>query len=235
MEQKDLLITLFAVWLIYINSFKNNAEYFENEPSQLGGFDLRNVKTMTFFKNLHTTGNRTNPIPQLNCVEGNACGKSGLIDSVQCNNAGTNENDDVQWECKTELPNNLSLGKTNLNCEGLKNDKDKIKFKNSCGLEYSLNSNYENNNNNSYSNNWIWVLLCFVFLILCIVLIKSRGPYGYAGVGSYPYPYPYYSPIFYPSYPSYGYGSPYGSSISHSSPSYSGFSSSTGFGSTRTR
>lgn len=229
-----LLLILFVIFIIFCESTKYSDNKSEHLVIDLNnddnvGFDLKSVQTMTFFKNRLTKGNRTDPINQLNCVGGNACNMSHLIQSIQCKNNGTNENDDVQWECSTNIPSNLSLGKTNVNCEGLTNNLDKIKLKGSCGLEYTLNNS---NNSSSYSYTSISIIIILILLVVFICFAINSHPIRYYNGYSYAYPEyysPYYSRRYYDHDYDYGYRrSSYGSSNND-------FSSSTGFGSTKTR
>lgn len=227
----DLLIILIILSITYVNIEKVKNENFTDADinvSSEDGFDPNNVQTITFLKDSYTTGRRSNPIPQLNCVGGNACNYSSVVQSVQCQNVGMNESNNPQWKCSTSLPNTLSLGSTNVSCEGLRNSNDKLKLKGSCGLEYTLNTSYIYSDNSTVDF-WVWCLILFVcvFLLYSIILIP-RGGVGYYGS-------PYYSPFYFgpqfiPYYaPSY-YGN-YGRSSSYS-PS---FETSTGFGTTTTR
>lgn len=228
MNSKELLILIFIIFLLYFFIKEDQSEHFK-QLDESDGFDLKNVDTMTFFRGLKTTGGRTSPIPQLKCVKGDACNRSHLIDTIQCKNSGTNEQDDVQWACQTYLPNNLGLGETNISCEGLKDSKDKIKLKGSCGLEYSLNTLNQTalyDDVYEYYRIFCAVLLIVLFVFLIVVAINSRPIGGYG----YPYsPYLYYSPPLFVSGPSYS--SSFESSF-RNSPS---FSSSIGFGTTNTR
>lgn len=224
----EILFCAFCVIYILSSIKKVSLENFK-ELSESNGIDLKNIKVMTFFKDEFTTANRTTPIKQLNCVSGNACNKSYYVKSVQCTNEGQNENDETQWKCNTSLPKNLNLGKTNVNCEGLKNNTDKIKLKGSCGLEYSLDDSHTSENEYDFINN-IYLMCIFVILFLFIILflIKISPLIHYPTYNYYPYHLPYYKPY---------YGTMYVSSPSYSSygNNASSFLSSTGYGTTTTR
>ncbi|KAF9430348.1 Store-operated calcium entry-associated regulatory factor [Podila epigama] len=97
---------------------------------------LRDVQTITLHQGRMTTGRRTSPVPQLNCIGGNACGLYEP-DVVQCTNTGSN-GDDVQWKCQADLPENVRFGQLDVYCEGYKNPDDPFVLKGSCGLEYKL-------------------------------------------------------------------------------------------------
>ncbi|KAF9307224.1 Store-operated calcium entry-associated regulatory factor [Mortierella antarctica] len=97
---------------------------------------LQDVRTLTLHRGRMTTGRRTSPVPQLNCIGGNACGDFEP-DVVQCHNAGS-DGSDVQWKCEADLPNNVRFGQLDVYCEGYKNPDDPYVLKGSCGLEYKL-------------------------------------------------------------------------------------------------
>jgi len=100
-----------------------------------------------------TTGRRSSPVPQLNCIGGSA---RGLFNPqvVQCYNRGS-DGLDVQWECKTDLDNDYRLGSINVICEGYDYPDDPYILPGSCGLEYTLEltkQGRENSNRQSQSS-----------------------------------------------------------------------------------
>jgi hypothetical protein len=229
-----IIVILLILYLIFRDTPENFDIHEHFDEKQKEGIDLKNVNAITFSPHKYTTGNRTNPIPQLNCVGGNACDQSSIIKNIQCINKGTNDNDNdnVQWKCKAMLPHNYEISNTNVNCEGLSGGDDKIKLKGSCGLKYHLNNKNRNINRNKNTQNLdIFWIIFIVFLLFLIISLSGRyyygGPYGMYYSPYYP---PYYSPIIYGS-PGY-YNNSYSDSYSYSQPS-SSFS--TGFGETETR
>ncbi|KAF9186039.1 hypothetical protein BGZ51_002283 [Haplosporangium sp. Z 767] len=96
-----------------------------------------------------TTGRRTSPVPQLNCVGGNACGDFEP-EVVQCTNTGF-DGSDVQWKCQADLPHNLRFGQLDVYCEGYNHPDDPYVLKGSCGLEYKL---YYTNVRDNYGGTW---------------------------------------------------------------------------------
>ena len=50
---------------------------------------LTDVQTLTLRRGEWTAGRRSSPVPQLSCVGGNARGRSGEVDVVQCHNKGS--------------------------------------------------------------------------------------------------------------------------------------------------
>lgn len=226
----EIIILLLAIYYIFNNitnsATNNDSEHFK-EVSTDDGFDLKNVETLTFFKDQFTTGNRTLPIRQLNCVSGNACDLSShYVNSVQCKNSGQNYNDDTQWACRvSSLPSDLMLGETNVSCEGLRSSEDKLKLKGSCGLEYSLNS-IDTTERVTGTGKISTLFIVVIFILLIVLIISSRGgPLYYSPYSPYA-PYSIYSPTYYPTSAFIPFSS-YDTS--------SGLSTSTGFGSTRTR
>lgn len=206
-----------------------------NDSESLISFDPQNVSTMTFRKNKFTSGNRTQPIEQLNCVGGNACSYSNSIDSVQCTNVGLNDSEEVQWKCTTDLPKNLSLGQTNVNCEGYKNSKDKLKLVNSCGLEYTLNNadRWKSVSNYKYNDYefWVWIIVIIVLISIIYVALISPRPF-YSPQIYDPYLNPYYRGYYSPPVIM---SAPVRSSYLYSDSPSNAFKVSSGFGQTTTR
>lgn len=139
-----------------------------------GCFDLTKATALTFYKGQMTTGKRSAPRNQLNCIGGNACDQSSIINAVQCTNTGVDGYGAVQIKCETQLPTNLVLSNTKVICEGCTASGDFHKLLGSCGLLYSLddtnkNSNNDNNNTNYYSDGD--GVLLFIFLVIIVVTI----------------------------------------------------------------
>ncbi|CAO3660213.1 unnamed protein product [Umbelopsis vinacea] len=97
---------------------------------------LRDLTAITLHANKKTNARRSSPIPQLECIGGDACGdfKPRV---VQCQNAGF-DGYDVQWTCTSELPSNIEFGDIEVSCEGFDFPEDPYILVNSCGLEYTL-------------------------------------------------------------------------------------------------
>lgn len=114
---------------------------------------LQDVQVLTLHQGKMTTGRRSSPVPQLNCIGGSA---RGLFNPqvVQCYNRGS-DGLDVQWECKTDLDNDYRLGSINVICEGYDYPDDPYILPGSCGLEYTLEltkQGRENSNRQSQSS-----------------------------------------------------------------------------------
>ncbi len=98
---------------------------------------LQNVQVLTLSKNEWTTGRRFLPIPQLNCVGGDAQHMANKVQVVQCTNMGF-DGIDVNWKCEANINTDITLGKAEVYCEGYDNPDDPYILKGSCGLEYEL-------------------------------------------------------------------------------------------------
>ncbi len=97
---------------------------------------LRDVQVLTLKSGQMTTGRRSSPVPQLNCVGGSAQGQF-KPQVVQCYNRGS-DGQDVQWECKSDMDNLYRFGNVEVICEGYDYPDDPYILKGSCGLEYTL-------------------------------------------------------------------------------------------------
>ncbi|CAL1602429.1 unnamed protein product [Knipowitschia caucasica] len=105
-----------------------------NDP---GAVLLRDIQVLTLYKGRFTTGRRSSPVPQLQCVGGSAGCHAFSPDVVQCQNKGW-DGVDVQWECKTDMDNSLRFGRVEVSCEGFNHPSDPYILAGSCGLEFSL-------------------------------------------------------------------------------------------------
>lgn len=99
---------------------------------------LKDVTTLTLYHGQWTTGRRTRPVPQLQCIGGTAMCKF-LPKTVQCYNRGS-DGVDVQWECKADIPSNMRFNKIEVTCEGYDYPEDDYVLTGSCGLEYSIDT-----------------------------------------------------------------------------------------------
>ncbi|KAK9581186.1 hypothetical protein V6Z92_008274 [Aspergillus fumigatus] len=101
---------------------------------------LSRVQSLTLRANRLTSSRRVSPIPQLKCVgpSKTICDKY-KIETMRCTNAGYDyDEEDVQWTCTAQLPEEFMLGATDVICEGYRNADDKWVLKGSCGVEYRL-------------------------------------------------------------------------------------------------
>jgi len=150
---------------------------------------LQDVQVLTLHQGKMTTGRRSSPVPQLNCVGGSA---KGMFNPqvVQCYNRGW-DGIDVQWECKTDLDMDYRLGSVNVICEGYDYPDDPYILAGSCGLEYTLEltqagrdrqrgqdsktyyhqDTYADNHYTKYSENkWKGLSDLVIFGVVCIVI-----------------------------------------------------------------
>lgn len=98
---------------------------------------LKDVQALTLHHDARTTGRRSSPVPQLTCVGGTGQSERARVQIVQCKNKGF-DGHDYQWECVTQIPETLRLGKIEVSCEGYSYPDDPYILKGSCGLEYRL-------------------------------------------------------------------------------------------------
>lgn len=96
---------------------------------------LRDVETLTLYSDKWTTSGRSGAVRQLTCV-GGPCSRAS-IETAQCYNRGFDGND-VQWECKAELPSDFKFGRLEVSCEGYEYPNDDYVLVGSCGLEYTI-------------------------------------------------------------------------------------------------
>ncbi|OBT62111.1 hypothetical protein VE03_09008 [Pseudogymnoascus sp. 23342-1-I1] len=99
---------------------------------------LSQVKSLTLRANAPTAHRRVSAIPQLKCVGGNGC-RHHKVDVMRCKNAGSDYDDEnIQWTCTADLPEEFKLGSTDVICEGYDGPDDPRVLKGSCGVEYRL-------------------------------------------------------------------------------------------------
>ncbi|CAG9534394.1 unnamed protein product [Cercopithifilaria johnstoni] len=110
-----------------------------------GKVRLVDVSTLTLHRDKYTTGRRSAPIPQIQCVGGSAKGKFEPR-VVQCYNKG-HDGVDVQWECKAEMSDQYEFGEIRISCEGYDYADDPYILRGSCGLKYSLEYSQEKEKN----------------------------------------------------------------------------------------
>uniref|UniRef100_A0A2P2HVV9 Store-operated calcium entry-associated regulatory factor n=1 Tax=Hirondellea gigas TaxID=1518452 RepID=A0A2P2HVV9_9CRUS len=99
---------------------------------------LKDVQVLTLNSGKMTKGRRSSAVPQLECVNGGSasCG-TFKPRVVQCTNRGF-DGVEVQWECKTDMDNNLRFGSIDVSCEGYEYPDDPYILAGSCGLRYNL-------------------------------------------------------------------------------------------------
>ncbi|KAA0187695.1 putative Transmembrane protein [Fasciolopsis buskii] len=112
---------------------------------------LRDITALTFARGQNTHSRRSNAIPQLKCIGGSAYREWDAYPSVaQCYNRGY-DGQDVQWECRAELPKSVFLGRVRVSCEGYDYPDDPYILSGSCGLEYELEYTGKKRHNRFFS------------------------------------------------------------------------------------
>jgi len=139
---------IWTLLLLAICSVSLQAQPYWNSESIL----LENVKALTFSKGQMTTGRRSSPISQLQCVGGSATSYYDQYPStVQCVNVGSDGFGNIQWKCEADLDSSVRFGQTTVSCEGFNHPDDPYILKGSCGLEYTLNLTEQGRQSKGYS------------------------------------------------------------------------------------
>ncbi|KAK8790211.1 hypothetical protein WA588_000377 [Blastocystis sp. NMH] len=140
---------------------------------------LRNVDTLTFYNNKYTTGRRSSPIPQMTCTSGFATCRHAPP-TIQCYNRGM-DGLDVQWECKAQMENGYSLGRTEVSCEGYDYPEDPYILGGSCGINFDVQKdrtyvkNYGTTQSHSsgiFSFNF-WIMIAFSIFFIYMVGLNT--------------------------------------------------------------
>ena len=111
---------------------------------------LKNVETLTFSKDLVTTGRRSSPVSQMTCASGPCHLRPS---TVACKNIGIADKD-PSWDCKAELSGS-KLSYVEVSCEGYDYPDDPYILVGSCGLIYKLqykDSSHQTINYTEYSD-----------------------------------------------------------------------------------
>jgi len=143
---------------------------------------LRDVTSITLYRGQQTTGRRSSPVPQLQCVGGTAAGKfSPKV--VQCYNRGF-DGRNPQWECTSELPLDYQFGKISVSCEGYEFPEDPYILAGSCGLKYELDYSTSGARKGAYSTtgkegtNYMSIIyfvgIAFVLYLLYLSFTSTR-------------------------------------------------------------
>jgi len=200
MQLRYLVFVLLLCWSSIAQPYYNN-----------DAIQLENIQSLTFVRGRMTTGRRSSPVSQLNCLGGTASRRSDLHPStVQCRNVGSDGfGTDINWKCEADLESSVRFGETTVNCEGFSHPDDPYILKGSCGLEYTLDyteqgrqgAMYHDMNNHPHTshhhtpshNGLNWGNVILMVIIGCIVyglwqqVARNRNVGGY---DSNPPPYP---------------------------------------------
>jgi len=189
------LVFILMICVCTIN--QTNAQQWGNHQTS-DSVLLSDVKALTFQRGSYTTGKRSSPIPQLQCVGGDASSAHQYQPTiVQCRNMGEDYSGNIQWKCEAELDSSVRFGRTDVSCEGYNNPNDPYILRGSCGLEYSLeyteqgkrqnsqhsnyhyshfdNSYYGNTNSSNFGKIFLWVLLIIIVFGLLLQCSQNRN------------------------------------------------------------
>ncbi|BFZ57300.1 hypothetical protein PYCC9005_004351 [Savitreella phatthalungensis] len=158
---------------------------------------LSDVNVLTLRHDAMAQGRRTPPMPELTCVDGNAC-EFYAIDVMQCRNLGSKLNaggdgqdhgtggeKEIEWACSATLPQSFRLGSTDVVCEGYDSPDDPFITRGSCAVEYTLHLTEEGERrlNAKYDRHpgfwskvpgWIWWgLKWYFYLFVALAIVMS--------------------------------------------------------------
>ncbi|XP_033103550.1 store-operated calcium entry-associated regulatory factor-like [Anneissia japonica] len=114
---------------------------------------LQDVSVLTLKDGYMTTGRRSSPVKQLQCIGGTAGCSAFRPQVVQCYNRGS-DGYDVQWECKSDMDNAYRFGKIEVICEGYDHPDDEYILRGSCGLEYTIDLTKEGHQKQNHQHNY---------------------------------------------------------------------------------
>ena len=112
----------------------SNSVLASNQNQDLSRVLLEDVPYLSFSKNKMTLGNRLPSIPQMKCLNKYDISK---INKITCNNLGV-ENNNINWECNTDIDEKYKLDKVEILCEGYESPEDPYIFKGSCSIQYII-------------------------------------------------------------------------------------------------
>lgn len=150
---------------------------------------LRDVQTLTLYRDRLTTGRRSAPLNQLTCVGGSGKHRSREVEIVQCYNQGF-DSKSYQWKCDTKIDKSLKLGRIEVSCEGYNYPGDPYVLVGSCGLEYVLEetvlpkpvtttttttstTHSVTRHYNEYSTGMAYVIGSLLILFIAITVLKT--------------------------------------------------------------
>jgi hypothetical protein len=140
----------------------------------LDSIHMSQISSLTFYKNMLTTARRTQPVPQLVCIGGNAQSTGYIPYSVTCINKGYNGLI-YEWHCTSMMDEFYSLGGVHVSCEGYNAAGDLNVLVGSCSLNYELNYNGTSVEGNSTAIILVLVIVGIGIVGLCVVLISFGG------------------------------------------------------------
>lgn len=148
---------------------------------------LKNVDVLTLYAGKMTTGRRSAPLPQLQCVGGSAGCSAFVPTVVQCYNRGS-DGIDIQWECKADMQMKYKFGQVQVTCEGFDYADDPYVLAGSCGLEYTIDragssSSYSSNGGTSFwsssnddsSEEGSWALFIIIGFVIYLLVTNLNS------------------------------------------------------------
>lgn len=151
---------------------------------------MKDVTALTLRKGEMTTGRRSSPVPQLQCV--GYCPYEP--DVVQCTVTGYNAME-PQWKCDAEFEGDYKMGRIEVVCEGYDYPDDPYILKGSCGLEYSVErrsgSRYhgsagygQDREASSSGSSLAWLFIIGIVLWVGYSMFTRPAATGYGGGGA---------------------------------------------------
>jgi hypothetical protein len=160
---------------------------------------LSSISSLTLRAGKQTSARRSTPIPQAACIGPSEVCKLYAVDIIRCTNAGSDyDQENVQWTCTAELPEEFKFGSTDVSCEGYASSDDPYVLKGSCGVEYRLlltekgeekYGRYAGNNGKTSEDgetalDLVKALFLIIFVVVLLIIVSSfcnasrNGPGG---------------------------------------------------------
>ena len=149
---------------------------------------LSSISTLTLRAGKQTSARRSSPIPQAACVGPREVCKLYTVDTIRCTNAGSDyDQENVQWTCTAELPEEFKFGSTDVSCEGYASPDDPYVLKGSCGVEYRLlltekgeekygkyvGNNGKTSENGETASDLVKALFLIIFVVVLFIIVST--------------------------------------------------------------
>uniref|UniRef100_A0A0K0FJQ0 Store-operated calcium entry-associated regulatory factor n=1 Tax=Strongyloides venezuelensis TaxID=75913 RepID=A0A0K0FJQ0_STRVS len=130
---------------------------------------FKDVKSLTFHKDVYSTGKRTKPQLQLQRIGGDA--PEGMeLEFAQCTQINYGPLG-PEWKCRDSHKKDLDVSHFIVSCEGFDNENDEYILDGSCILKYQLGKRtYYTKSDNSGSYLSIFFIVMFIGLLITIFL-----------------------------------------------------------------
>ena len=193
------------VGLCFIMMFMLSSSFAEDKKSPNAVGDghkkvlLKEVDVLLLETGKKTTGRRSKPVNQLECV--NFCNNKPK--KVACRNIG-HDGSDVIWDCKSDPPGNI-FDVIDVECEGFEYPDDEYVLAGSCGLRYNgasyfqrakpLNDTGHSPTKNNHSDFAFVIISMILFMSICSCMEppEPSHPRSYRRTSSYTSHSPYRS------------------------------------------